>query len=815
MALPWLMLKCSDKYNTLSAQSLISLHLYITTLAQRFRHNIYLLIVLLTAFQFNTAFSQCTNVSVLPYTEDFELNNGGWTTGGQSTDWVWGTPAKPIINSAASGNNCWIVGGLTGSSYASNEASWIQSPCFDFTAVTYPIISFKVFWETEKGYDGASLQYSLDGGGRWSDVGNANSNSNCLNSNWYNTSSIRFLGGLNNSQVGWSGSTQSSSGGCVGGGGSGGWVVAKHVLPAVGNKANVIFRFVFGAGSTCNSYNGFAVDDFTISEAPANVASFTYACGNNNDIVFTNTSTPCPTTFEWNFDDVSSGSTNTSALANPTHTFVDAGTHRVRLIVSSAFNQPDTAYVDVTTIAANAKVTKEVSCNGYTDGEATVTVVGVTSGISYLWDTDPSETQATATGLSAGTFSVIVSAAGVCNAKASVRLNEPTKITSTTSIKQPGCGYAEGQVAISTTGGNPDYTYSWSPNVGNTAIVYGLSEGNYTVTVRDKNLCSEIVPIEIRKVYPPTVSIINIKDVQCFGDKTGSATVSINNGLPPYAVRWSSAPLDTAATVNNLKAGLYSVLVYDSNFCKVTVPFEIKQPPAIKTEYLVTHTTCNEANGKIILAETNSTNTYAWFPTVSYSFTALNINEGIYAVEITNSNGCKLVIDDIRVINKGNAPHPILGKDTIICSNDAIVLFPGVFNSYLWNDGSQASQKIVQAPGKYWVKVTNQGGCTSTDTINVKTVDNCVDIYFPTTFSPNNDGLNDTYGPVGNLSLVTNYQFSIYNRWGEQVFITKNPRERWNGIAKADQLSTFTWIATYQFNGSTKRTKQGTIVVLK
>jgi hypothetical protein len=102
--------------------------------------------------------AQCPiGINSFPFIEGFETTNGGWVSGGTGNDWAWGTPAKPVISGAGGGTRSWVVGGLTGSSYTNGEASWLQSPCFDFTNLQYPYIEFKVFWEMEQQFDGASL----------------------------------------------------------------------------------------------------------------------------------------------------------------------------------------------------------------------------------------------------------------------------------------------------------------------------------------------------------------------------------------------------------------------------------------------------------------------------------------------------------------------------------------------------------------------------------------------------------------------------------------------------------------------------------
>src|SRR5215212_8361506 len=156
--------------------------------------------ILFTAISFILFYSlshaQC--IATFPYTEDFEADNGGWTSGGTLNDWAWGSPSKAVITQAASGSNCWITGGLNGSFYNLGERSYVQSPCFDFTNLKRPYISFNIFWESEKTYDGTNFQYSLDGGANWTNVGSINDAPNCFDQNWYNSPNIVNLSGLTN-----------------------------------------------------------------------------------------------------------------------------------------------------------------------------------------------------------------------------------------------------------------------------------------------------------------------------------------------------------------------------------------------------------------------------------------------------------------------------------------------------------------------------------------------------------------------------------------------------------------------------------------
>lgn len=360
---------------------------------------------------------QCgSGISIFPYNEGFEISDGGWTSGGSGNDWAWGTPNKPVISGAGSGTKCWIVGGLTGSSYTNAEASWLQSPCFDFTSVQYPYIEFKVFWEMEQQFDGGSFQYSLDNGSTWINVGSVSDAKNCLNSNWFNFSPITYLSPLASTRDGWSGNIQPTTGSCKGGNGSNGWVVAKHTMPYLAGKPGVIFRFLFGAGTICNNYDGFAVDDILIGGALPNAAAFTYTCINNNTANFSNSSALCPTGFSWDFGDPASGVNNTAITANPSHTFSAPGKYTVTLTVSGPGNAPSTITKDINILIVNVTMMTAADCQTNTGGSL-LSEAGVNGlQLNYLWNSVPAQTNFIATNLGYGSYTVTVSGLDVCTA---------------------------------------------------------------------------------------------------------------------------------------------------------------------------------------------------------------------------------------------------------------------------------------------------------------------------------------------------------------------------------------------------------------
>jgi hypothetical protein len=175
---------------------------------------------------------------------------------------------NPLFSLAGDGAKCWIVGGLSGSAYNLDERSYLLSPCFDFTNVPFPHIQFKIYWETENPYDGATLQYTTNNGATWTNVGAANDPIDCLNNNWFNQTNVNALNTLAVPKHGWAGTSLPTVGNCIGGAGSMGWVTAQHTLYNLAGLPNVQFRFAFGAGSVCNSFDGVAIDAVTIQNIP-------------------------------------------------------------------------------------------------------------------------------------------------------------------------------------------------------------------------------------------------------------------------------------------------------------------------------------------------------------------------------------------------------------------------------------------------------------------------------------------------------------------------------------------------------------------
>lgn len=172
-----------------------------------------------------------------------------------------------------------------------------------------------------------------------------------------------------------------------------------------------------------------------------------------------------------------------------------------------------------------------------------------------------------------------------------------------------------------------------------------------------------------------------------------------------------------------------------------------------------------------------------------------------------------------NVITVAASPNPagFLPSDTVMCTNDPLKLTATAgYRNYLWSNNSSGESITVTQPGLYWLEVTDNNNCVGRDTIDVGQKDCLTGFYIPNAFTPNNDGKNDNFKPIL-LGNINQYQFTIFNRWGQSIFQSTTPAQGWDGTLKGDMQpsGTFVWICTYQLAGSPVVTKKGTVILIR
>ncbi|MCX6297396.1 MAG: gliding motility-associated C-terminal domain-containing protein [Bacteroidetes bacterium] len=378
-----------------------------------------------------------------------------------------------------------------------------------------------------------------------------------------------------------------------------------------------------------------------------------------------------------------------------------------------------------------------VLCFGNNTGSATISTSGGTPGYTYSW-LPSGGTAATATGLTAGTYTCSVHDNNNCSFAVIINISQPTAallVSIPTHTNVLCFGSNTGIANATASGGTLPYNYSWTPSGGTAATATGLSAGTYTVTVRDANNCTSTASVSITQPATAiTASLTGQTNVLCFGASTGIATVTASGGTPPYNYFWT--PIGgTAATASSLPAGNYTCTIHDANNCTSTVNTTITQPLTVLAASITSSTNVlcrGNTTGSATVTATGGSGSYlySWSPSGGTGFTTTSISAGTYTVTVNDANGCTtpstatVTITQPAAILSATSTSPTFNGNNISCkggNNGSINLTPAGGTSpytFVWTGPGAftATTEDISSLyyGTYSVTVTDSHGCTTT-----------------------------------------------------------------------------------------------------
>ncbi|WP_281633196.1 choice-of-anchor L domain-containing protein [Flavobacterium luteolum] len=349
---------------------------------------------------------------------------------------------------------------------------------------------------------------------------------------------------------------------------------------------------------------------------------------------------------------------NTSPVqTNATATNLSAGTYTVTVTDSKGCsNTKQISITEPTTSLAASTTQVNLTCNGGTNGSATVTATGGMGTYTYSWNTTPVQTSATASNLAAGTYTVIVKDANLCQVTKTVTITGPTAALAlgASSKTDASCfGKSTGSVTAGTvTNAVGTVNYSWKNSsnavVGTAATVSNLPAGTYTLTVTD-SCSSQSNSVTIGQPAAALALGASSKtDASCFGKSTGSVTAgTVTNAVGTVSYSWKNGNVEvgTSATVSNLPAGTYTLTVTDSCSSQSN-SVTIGQPAAALALGASSKTDAScfgKSTGSVTAGTvTNAvgTITYSWKNgnvEVGTSATVSNLPAGTYTLTVTDS----------------------------------------------------------------------------------------------------------------------------------------------------------------------------------
>lgn len=427
-------------------------------------------------------------------------------------------------------------------------------------------------------------------------------------------------------------------------------------------------------------------------------------------------------------------------------------------------------------------------------GTASINVSGGVPPYTISWNTIPVQTGGTITNLLPGIYIATIKDAS-CPKKVkadTVEIIENNNLNVITTVTSIHCKEGKGSVLVNVLNGAWPYTYNWSPVPDTDSLLTDVPEGIYTVTVTDKNGCTKSITAAITisgTVQQVTVTAVN---ANCNGDASGSVSAVVTGGAAPYTYLWNPGGIATPSA-NNLKAGLYSLTVTAADGCKVTDSIRISEPPPIQLTTSSKDDVCGNGTGAAAVQAMGGVAPYTCLwnnGTTGNSLT--NLKSGSYEVSVMDKNNCTKTATILVKNNNDYGP-----KAEFTCNPEITDLHAPEIKffdksksaqKWYWNfgdggiDSVQNPSHLYKESGTYNVtlQIANSYGCVSSVTLTV-IIRPLWSFYIPNSFTPDGDGLNDTFNGKG--EGLQAYQLIIFNRWGEEIFESNSLTVPWDGKA--------------------------------
>jgi len=443
-------------------------------------------------------------------------------------------------------------------------------------------------------------------------------------------------------------------------------------------------------------------------------------------------------------------------------TGLTAGTYNILVVdargcqasTSVTLTQPNALFANISNIT-------NVGCFGSTGGSITVNVSGGSSPYDFLWSDN--QTTQTATGLTAGFYTVTITDDNGCTATASATVTQaPQLFLALASQTNVSCnGGSDGRLDISVSGGTPGYSFAWS-NGATTEDVIALTQGTYDVTVTDANNCTLTQSYNVTEASAYSLSFSSVDPSFCNQD--GSIDLTVSGGTSPYSYLWSN--FETTEDITNLGGGTYTVIVTDVNGCTVSGSQTLVSPAGTSATANITDANCpGSADGAIDLTVSGGTPGYTFnWSNGETTEDVTGLTRGTYSVTITDNNSCDFIgtytVDGpdafafTTIVTDANCSGSVRGAIDLTVSGGTAPY------SYLWSNNGETTQDIgLLLAGSYTVTVTDANNCTATFTESVSQTNG-----FALTGTVSNvtcNGAND--GSV--TTNITNFTFPVTYAW--------------------------------------------------
>jgi hypothetical protein len=323
-----------------------------------------------------------------------------------------------------------------------------------------------------------------------------------------------------------------------------------------------------------------------------------------------------------------------------------------------------------------------------------------------------------------------------CLGNGNVTINSNLIITGSIAIATPiNCnGGSNGALNLTPAGGVGPYSFNWSTGA-TTEDINGLTNGTYSVIIKDTKNCQQTFNGTLTQPLPVTVSAVtsnfNGSGVSCFGASNGTVNITPAGGNGGYTFAWSNGA--AIEDISGLIAGSYSVIVTDSKSCTGNQTIQLTQPLSLVTTSTPQNILCFGGNtGSITLNATGGTTNYEysinngtnWQSTPTFN----NLTAASYAILTRDANGCS-DSDNVILTSPADLVLTVNGVTNTTCNQSngsAIVSVLGGVSSYTFNWFNSSNTQIGSgntipglSAGVYHVEVMDQNSCSKQQNVTI------------------------------------------------------------------------------------------------
>jgi hypothetical protein len=428
-----------------------------------------------------------------------------------------------------------------------------------------------------------------------------------------------------------------------------------------------------------------------------------------------------------------------------------------------------------------------VSCFGGNDGSIDANPNGVAP-FNYVWSNGASSE--VISGLTAGSYSVTVTDANGCIASATFEVGQPLAPLAATISSTPALCFAlDGTAGVNVSGGTAPYTYLWN-NGGSTSMISGVAAGSYSVLITDNEGCVLTKETEVQALGNIDANAINVLNVACKGQATGSFAIQVTGGTAPIQFSLDGGNFTAQSSYSGLPAGTYTVVVKDNNGCEKTVVVHITEPDTEVTasagpQQNITCTSDSNGSATVIANGGNGSYTYTWTPNVGSTATVNNLSVGQYTVVVRDANNCAAssVLFTIQALDLDAPEFVTLSGDldtTLSCSDAA-----GLALAQAWSPVAtdpSGNVQVLEIPGAFVPSQQCPQAGTYTNIFTAR--DRCLNetiefiqvITIIDTIAPQLIGVPDNiaqacgdFGPVPTVTATDNCQGTIVPIYSERI----------------------------------------------